>query len=85
MWPRPWWTARTSRTRCSRPTSAIGRRKRQPPERLRRFPLLLQRCALRKGDIAQRGGAALARRPLAWAARVQAFGALFSCTCNRLG
>ncbi len=41
-----------------------------PPERLRRFPPLSQRCALRAGGRPQRGGAALARGPLAWAAPV---------------
>ncbi|OYD50000.1 hypothetical protein CBY09_13760 [Acidovorax kalamii] len=43
---------------------------RQPPERLRRFPLLSQCCALREGGRRPRGGAALARRPLAWAVPV---------------
>ena len=35
-----------------------------PPESLRAFPPLSQRCALRAGGRRQRGGAALARRPL---------------------
>ena len=34
-----------------------------PPEALRAFPPLSQRCALRAGGRSQRGGAALARRP----------------------
>ncbi|MBA4114793.1 MAG: hypothetical protein C0492_15865 [Verminephrobacter sp.] len=43
-------------------------RKQHPPEPLRAFPPLSQRCALRAGGRPQRGGAALARGPLAWAA-----------------
>ncbi|RZJ61890.1 MAG: hypothetical protein EON49_03945 [Acidovorax sp.] len=43
---------------------------RQPPERLRRFPLLSNGSAIREGGHRQRGGAALARRSLAWIARV---------------
>ena len=35
----------------------------QPPEALRAFPLLSQRCALREGGRRPRCGAALARRP----------------------
>ncbi|HCE93317.1 MAG TPA: hypothetical protein DEV74_12570 [Acidovorax sp.] len=42
----------------------------QPPERLRRFPLLSNGCAIREGRHRQRGGAALARRSLAWIQRV---------------
>jgi|GEM_PF-2386322 len=34
-----------------------------PPVRLRRFPPLSQRCALRAEGRSQRGGAALAREP----------------------
>jgi len=34
-----------------------------PPESLRAFPPLSQRCALRAGGRSQRGGAALARLP----------------------
>jgi len=41
-----------------------------PPEALRAFPLLSHRCAMWEGGRRQRGGAALARRPLASAARV---------------
>jgi len=41
-----------------------------PPEALRAFPLLSPRCAMREGGRHQRGGAALARRPLAWAVPV---------------
>ncbi|MBA4112733.1 MAG: hypothetical protein C0492_05105 [Verminephrobacter sp.] len=37
--------------------------KQLPPERLRRFPPLSQRCALRAGGRRPCGGAALARRP----------------------
>ena len=39
-------------------------------EPLRVFPPLSQRCALRAGERPLRGGAALARGPLAWAASV---------------
>ncbi len=39
----------------------------QPPVALRAFPLLSPRCAMREGGRHQRGGAALARWPLAWA------------------
>ena len=41
-----------------------------PPEALRAFPPLSHCCAMRAGGRRQRGGAALARRPLAWAAPV---------------
>ena len=41
-----------------------------PPMSLRAFPPLSQRCALRAGERPLRGGAALARGPLAWAAPV---------------
>jgi len=37
-----------------------------PPEALRAFPLLSHRCAMREGGRSRRGGAALARLPLAW-------------------
>ena len=37
---------------------------------LRAFPLLSPRCANREGGRPLRGGAALARGPLAWAAPV---------------
>ncbi|RZJ52640.1 MAG: hypothetical protein EON49_23720 [Acidovorax sp.] len=36
-------------------------------------PLLSNRCAIREGGRSQRGGAALARLPLAWAATVAEF------------
>ena len=39
-------------------------------EPLRVFPPLSQRCELRAGERPLRGGAALARGPLAWAAPV---------------
>jgi len=39
-------------------------------KRLRRFPPLSPRCAWRAGGCRQRGGAALARRLLVWAAPV---------------
>ncbi|POR11070.1 MAG: hypothetical protein DI574_00760 [Acidovorax sp.] len=42
----------------------------QPPVSLRSFPLLSNCCAIREGGRRQRGGAALARRPLAWGAPV---------------
>ncbi|HAU57826.1 MAG TPA: hypothetical protein DCW87_09965 [Comamonadaceae bacterium] len=42
----------------------------QPPEALRAFPLLSPRCATREGGRRPCGGAALARRPLAFAAPV---------------
>jgi acyl dehydratase len=42
----------------------------QPPERLRRFPLLSNGCAIRQGGHRQCGGTALARRSLAWIACV---------------
>ncbi|KAB2890733.1 MAG: general secretion pathway protein J, partial [Burkholderiaceae bacterium] len=38
-----------------------------PPETLRVFPPLSHRLAMRAGGRRQRGGAALARRPLVWA------------------
>ena len=41
-----------------------------PPEALRAFPLLSRGCAVREGGRRQRGGAALARRPLASAVLV---------------
>ena len=41
-----------------------------PPEALRAFTPLSHCCAMRAGGRRQRGGAALARRPLAWAAPV---------------
>ena len=41
-----------------------------PPEALRAFAPLSHCCAMRAGGRRQRGGAALARRPLAWAAPV---------------
>ncbi|MBA4060802.1 MAG: hypothetical protein C0470_10610 [Verminephrobacter sp.] len=41
-----------------------------PPEALRAFPLLSNCCAIREGRRRQRGGAALARRPLACIAPV---------------
>ncbi|HMZ87188.1 MAG TPA: hypothetical protein PK343_10805, partial [Giesbergeria sp.] len=41
-------------------------------EPLRGFPPLSHRCALRAGGRHQRGGAALARWPLAW--RVMVYG-----------
>jgi len=37
---------------------------------LRAFPLLSPRCAVREGGRHPRGGAALARWPLAWTALV---------------
>ncbi|HCE92274.1 MAG TPA: hypothetical protein DEV74_07170 [Acidovorax sp.] len=40
-------------------------RSEHPPEPLRGFPPLSARCALREWGRRQRGGAALARRPLA--------------------
>ncbi|OYZ45545.1 MAG: hypothetical protein B7Y20_06720 [Acidovorax sp. 16-64-162] len=48
----------------------MGKTLRHPPEPLRVFPPLSQRCALRAGERPLRGGAALARGPLAWAAPV---------------
>jgi len=39
-----------------------------PPEALRAFPLLSNRCAIREGGRRQRGGAALARLLLVWIA-----------------
>ena len=42
----------------------------RPPEALRAFPPLSHCCAMRAGGRRQRGGAALARRPLTWAAPV---------------
>lgn len=44
---------------------------RMPPaaEALRAFAVLSHRCAVREGGCRQRGGTALARRPLAWARR----------------
>jgi cell division protein FtsZ len=45
----------------------------QPPERLRRSPLLSRCCAAREGGHRQRGGAALARRSLACGAKARAF------------
>ncbi|RZJ15134.1 MAG: hypothetical protein EON50_02985 [Acidovorax sp.] len=60
------WTTWKSRRSCaSRPTSRV-----HPPERLRRFPLLSARCALREGGRHQRGGAALARCLWHWAVTV---------------
>ncbi|UMT88805.1 hypothetical protein FRC90_12550 [Paracidovorax citrulli] len=41
-----------------------------PPEALRAFPPLSQRCALRAGGRSRRGGAALARLHWPWAAPV---------------
>src|SRR3989344_4687890 len=55
----------------ARPATTITARNRvHPPERLSRFPLLSTRYALREGGRRQRGGAALARRPLLWATPV---------------
>ena len=48
----------------------MGEALKHPPEPLRVFPPLSQRCALRAGGRPQRGGAALALGPLAWAAPV---------------
>ncbi|OYD51156.1 hypothetical protein CBY09_04835 [Acidovorax kalamii] len=45
------------------PRNTRTRRSGQPPERLRRFPLLSNCCAIREGGRSQRGGAALARLP----------------------
>ena len=68
--------ARCAWTTCSR---AIGRGKMRrsadlefghPPERLRRFPPLSHRCALRAGGRRTRCGAALALRLSRWAAPV---------------
>ena len=41
-----------------------------PPVSLRSFPPLSHRCAMRAGGRPQRGGAALAREPLAWSSLV---------------
>jgi tRNA-dihydrouridine synthase len=45
-------------------------RSKHPPEALRAFPPLSQRCALRAGGRHRCGGAALARWPLVWAAPI---------------
>ena len=45
-----------------------------PPEALRAFPLLSNHCVIREGGRSQRGGAAIARRPLAWGVPVSTGG-----------
>ena len=40
--------------------------KQLPPEPLRGFPPLSNRCAIREGGRSRRGGAALAREPWRW-------------------
>src|SRR3989338_5977448 len=76
-WWRRWPTWTPSSPHSARPlaparpaTTITARNRVHPPERLRRFPLLSTRYALREGGRRQRGGAALAWRPLLWATPV---------------